>query len=236
MTTELTHLDVKVEHPSPAALSRGAAAALDLVQSFEITDDATYAIGAEELQGIKAKASALDTQRKAITKPLDEAKAAVMNLFRGPLEVLGQAEGILKSKLLGYQQEVARKAAEERAAAEKAAQAERDRLQAEADALVAQGRAGEAAVKEQVAAMIVAAPPAAQAAPAAKGLATRETIEHEVVDLLALIQHVAAHPELVNLLAVDTVKLRAYVKGLGMQCNLPGVKVYPKQTIAARKG
>lgn len=235
-TAELIPLDVKVEHPTPAALSRGASSALELVQSFEVVDDATYSIGAEELQAIKAKASKLDEQRKGITKPLDDAKKAVMDLFRGPLEVLGQAESILKSKLLAYQQEQARKAEEARLEAERAAQAERERLAREAAELAAQGRTGEAAVKEQVATMIVAAPVAAPAAPAVKGLATRETVEFEVVDLHALIKHVAERPELVNLLVADTTKLRAYVRGLGLQTNLPGVRVFAKQSLAARKG
>lgn len=238
MTTENTPIvpaSVAITAPAAETLARGAASALDLVREFEIVDDATYEIGAEELQSIKRKASLLETQRKGITAPLDAAKAAVMNLFRGPVETLQQAEGILKGKLLTYQQDVARKAAEERAAAERAAQAERDRLKAEAEALASQGRSGEAAVKEQVAAMVVAPPTAAPAAPpAVKGLSTRETVDHEVTDILALVQHVAKNPELVNLLAVDSVKLRAYVKGLGLQCNLPGVRVFTKQSLASR--
>lgn len=226
---------VAIASPNPEVLHRGAASALGLVQSFEVSDDSTYGLAAEELQGIKRKASSLEEQRKAITKPLDDAKAAVMNLFRGPLEVLKQAEDVLKGKMLGYQSEQRRKAEEARLAAERAAQAERDRLKAEADALAAEGRTGEAVVKQAVAEMVVAAPPAVPDAPKVAGISTRTTIEFEVTDVLALVQHVAAHPELIGLVAANETKVRAYVRGLGTAANLPGVRVFAKESLASRR-
>lgn len=232
---EMIPLEVHVMHPSAATLSRGANAALELVSEFAITDDATFALGADELKAIKAKASSLDEQRKAITAPMDAAKKAVMDLFRAPIEALQTAEGILKSKMLTYQKEQQAKADAARLEAERIAREEREMLAKEAKELAAQGRTGEAAIKQQVAQMIVAAPVDAPQAPTAKGISTRETVEFEVADLHSLIKHVAAHPELVNMLAPDTTKLRAYVRGLGMQCNLPGVRVFVKQSLAASR-
>ena len=235
-TTEVIPSSVAIAAPSSADLQRGAASALDLVQSFEITDAATYEIAADELKGIKAKIDALNEKRMGITRPLDAAKAAVMALFKPPVEVLQQAEGLLKRKMIAWQQAEQDKLREAQLAAERAAQAERDRLAAEARALAEQGRTGEAAVKEQVAQMVVAAPIAAPAPPAVKGISTSTTVDFEVVDLHALVKAAAEKPELVALLAVDSVKLRAYVKGLGMQTNLPGVRVFNKQTLSSRKG
>jgi hypothetical protein len=233
--TELTTLEVKVEHPSAAQLSKGAAGALALVESFEVSDPATFEIGADELKAIKAKASALDDQRKAITKPMDDAKKAVMDLFRGPLELLGQAESILKGKLLAYQAAEQRRVAEQRMIAERAARAERDRLAAEAAKLAEEGRAGEAMVKQQVADMIVAAPVVVAESAKVAGVSTRTSIEFEVADMVALVQHIAQHPDLVALVVADSVKLRAYVKGLGMACRLPGVRVFEKASLAASR-
>jgi hypothetical protein len=195
----------------------------------------TFEIAADELKGIKAKAAALDEQRKAITGPLDAAKKAVMDLFRGPLDALGQAENILKGKMLGYQQEQQRKADAARLEAERIAREQRLKLEAEARALAEAGRTGEAAVKEQVAQMVVAAPVAAPAPPAIKGVSTSTTVDFEVDNLLALVRHIAAHPELINLVTADSVKIRAYVKGLGLQCNLPGVRVFNKQSLSASR-
>lgn len=230
---ELITRQVTVQHPTAAALSKGAEAALQLVEAFEVVDAPSAELAGEELRAIKTRAAALEEQRKAITKPMDDAKKAVMDLFRGPVDLLARAEGILKGKLLAYQQEEQRKATEARQAAERAAQAERDRLAAEAAQLAAQGRAGEAMVKEQVASMIVAAPPAVAEPVKVAGVSTRTSVEFEVVDLLALVKAVGERPELLSLVAVDSVKLRAYVRGLGTACNLPGVRVYEKQSLAA---
>lgn len=232
---ELIPLQVTVQHPSAAALAKGADSALALVEAFEIVDDDSFALGGEELQAIKRRAAALEDQRKAITKPMDDAKKAVMDLFRGPTDLLAKAEGILKGKLLAYQQEQQRKAAEQRRIVEAAAAAERDKLRKEAEALAAQGRAGEALVKEQIADMVVATAPATVEPPKVAGLATRTSIEFEVTDLLQLVQHVAKNPELLGLIAADSVKLRAYVRGLGTACNLPGVRVFEKASLAAAR-
>lgn len=233
--TQAIPTELKIAAPDAAGLSKSAAAALAMVEGFEISDATTYGLAADELKEIKARATRLEEQRKALTAPLDAVKKGIMDLFRAPLDVLGQAESIIKRKMLAYTAEEQRKADEQRIAAERAAQEERDRLAAEAKALAEQGRAGEAAVKETVAAMIVAAPVAAPAVPKAEGVKVTKTIDFEVVDTLALIQHVAKNPELVALLSVDSVKLRGYVRGLGLACALPGVRVFEKQGLAASR-
>lgn len=150
-----------------------------------------------------------------------------------------------------------------------AAQAEQDRLAAEATAAAAAGNeagileaerlAEEAFERDQLAAVqaqeqaaqankaaaaqaealrmnaAVTSAPVVQIAQAkAAGTSVSKTVDYELTSLLALVQHVAARPELINLLAADSVKLRAYVRGLGMNTNLPGVKVFEKRTMSAR--
>lgn len=231
----MTTQTLTLQQPDQATLSRTAESALALVESFDVVDAATFEIGADELKAIKAKASALEEQRKAITAPIDAAKKQVMDLFRAPIDLLGKAETILKSKLLTYQQEEQRKAHEAQMAAERAAQAERDRLAAEAAKLVAEGRDGEAAVKMAVAEMVIAAPAAVIEQPKVAGISTRTTVDFEVVDLLALVQHIASHPELIDLVAADSTKVRAYVRALGAACKLPGVRVFEKASLAAAR-
>lgn len=224
---------VTVANPDQAGMARTAQQALALVESFAVVDAPSYELAADELKAIKAKAKKLDEQRVSITKPLDEAKKAVMDLFRGPLDLLGKAENIIKGKMLDYQREEQRKAAEARRLAEEAATAERERLQKEADALKAEGKAGEAMLKETVAAMVVPTATLVEEPPKVAGVSTRTTVDFEVQDLHALVCHVAQNPELIGLLKSDDTKLRAYVRGLGMACKLPGVKVFEKQTLAA---
>lgn len=233
MTTANT---ITISRPDEAAMTRTAAAAMAMVESFEVNDATTFELAAEELQAIKKRATALDEQRKTITKPLDEAKAATMALFKPAIEVLTKAEGILKSKMLAWQQDEARKAAEARAEAERLAQAERDRIAAEAEKLEAEGKAGEAAVQRTVAEMIVAAPQVAVAEPPkVAGVSTRTSVDFEVIDLHALVCQVAKQPELISLLSIDSTKLRAYVRGLGMATKLDGVRVFEKATLSASR-
>lgn len=224
---------VTVHNPDQAYMARSAASAIALVEAFEVVDASTFELAGEELRGIKRRATELDEKRKSITKPLDDAKKAVMDLFRGPIDLLTKAEGILKAKMLDYQREEQRKAAEQRRLAEEAATAERERLRKEAEALAAEGKHGEAALKEVVADMV--APVATQVEEIkAAGVSTRKTVDFELVDMVQLIEHIARNQELAGLLKTDDVKLRAYVRGLGMATKLPGVRVFEKETLAAR--
>lgn len=67
-----------------------------------IKDQATYESAADILKRIKAKQKELDAMRKNITKPLDAAKKAVMDLFREPMVILDEAECIIKQASIDY--------------------------------------------------------------------------------------------------------------------------------------
>lgn len=229
-------MTVQVERPDEAALKRGAEDAIALVRDFAIDSPTMYEVAADELRAIKARAAKLDEQRKAITRPLDDAKKAAMDLFRGPLEVLAEAESLLKSKMLDWQRAQDRIAREEQAKIEAATRAERERLAAEADRLTAAGKVEEAAAKRDVASIMVAPAVAPQAdVPKVQGVATRKTVDFEVVDFAALVAFVATRPDLLGVLSVDTVKLRALVRALGADANLPGVRVFEKASISAAR-
>lgn len=234
MNAQANTTTVTVTNPDQAGMARSAQSAIALVEAFEVVDTATYELAADELKDIKARAKQLDDQRKSLTKPLDEVKKNIMDLFRQPLELLTKAENIIKGKMLDYQREEQRKAAEERRKAEEAATAERERLRKEAQDLAAEGKHGEAALKTTVAEMVAPTAVHVEAPPQATGISTRKTVDFEVQDLMALVAHIATRPELIGLIKTDDVKLRAYVRGLGMACKLPGVRVFEKETLAAR--
>lgn len=248
--------------PDAADLSGRAQRALAFIREMTISSPDEYELAAEELRAIKARASKLEEQRTGITGPINKALKAINDLFRGPSELLGEAERTLKGKMLAWDQEQARIAAEARRAAEEAAAAERRRLaeeaaarrreaaeqaaaaeraRAEGDAqaaelarAAAQRAQSEAAVAATTAQLVTAAPVVAEAPAKTKGIATVATIQFEVVDLHALVKHVAERPELLALLTPDSVKLRAYVRGLGTACALPGVRVFEEKTMRAR--
>lgn len=247
--------------PDSAALTGRAERALSFIREFTIGCAEDYTLAADELMAIKARAKDIESQRTSITGPMNTALKAINDLFRAPASMLEQAEQILKTKMLAWDHEQRRIAEEARRQAEAAAAAERRRLALEAEqrqreaqaqaAAAAQAQAkgdtqaadlaraaaersqAEAAVAANTAQMVVApvfAPPVA----AVKGISSRTSVDFEVTSLSDLVKHIAEHPELINLLRTDDTKLRAYVRGLGTACKLPGVRVYEKSTLSAR--
>ena len=249
--------------PDGSALSGRAQRQLAFIEAFVIDSADTYQLAAEELQAIKSKANTLEQQRTSITGPLNQVLRAVNDLFRGPADMLARAESALKAKMLGYQREQERLAAEERAKAEALARAERERIEAEAAARQAEAEAqakaaqeaqqqgdlqaaalaqaaaqraqAEAAAAATTAQMVVAPVVSIPAAPKVAGVSTRNGFDFEVTDLAALVKHVAEHPEHANFLAANIVALRNHIKAIGpATCKVPGVKIVPTKTLASR--
>lgn len=247
--------------PDQGALTTRAQSALGFIQSFTITSAEDYGFAADELRSIKAKANTLEDQRTAITGPINKGLKAINDMFRGPGELLAQAERVIKGKMLAWDQEQERLAAIERRRAEEIAAAARKKLeeeaaarQAEADKQTAIAAKAAAAGDEQAAALaqsnadransesqeaaisaqLVVAAPAVATIEKTKGISTSKKVDFEVVDLHALVKHVAERPELLALIVADSVKLRAYVKGLGLACQLPGVRVFEERVLSAR--
>lgn len=259
--------------PDSAALSARAQQALAFIQDFKVDSAEAYGLAADELKAIKARANQLEEQRTGITGPINKALKAINDLFRAPADALAQAEKLLKGKMLAWDQEQERIAAEARRRAEEAAAAERKRLEAEAAerqrqaaeqtaaaaaaqaagnaqaAAIAQAAADRAQAEAQTAvatSQMVIAPVVAVERGKAAGISTSEKIDFDVTSLRLLIAYIAtgksyaegdpalAHPELLGLIRVDEVKLRAYVRGLGMATALPGVRVFKERVLSAR--
>ena len=68
----------------------------------------------------------------------------------------------------------------------------------------------------------------------AKGTSVKATVEYEVTSLISLVKHIADNPALINLVIEDNVKLRAYVRSMGLNTALPGVRVFSKNTMSAK--
>lgn len=247
--------------PDSIALVGSANKAVAFVETMAVTNVEEYGFAADELKSIKARSAKLESQRTAITGPINAGLKAVNDLFRAPMQLLGHCEQLLKGKMLTFDIERERLQREELTRAEAIAAAERKRLaeeaasrQREADAAAQRAREAAAAGDRQAAALaqaeaqrkqaesnaaettaqLVVAAPAVVEMAKASGISTSTKLDFEVTSLLELVQHVAAHPELINLLKADDVKLRAYVKGLGTAAALPGVRVFEARVMSAR--
>src|SRR3990167_128085 len=96
-------------------------------ESFAISNDTQFAASAELLRAIKGKLAELVDVRRGITRPIDEAKARVLDLFEPASLRLAAAERTIKFAMLAFThtQERARQVAQ--AKIDEAARKERER-------------------------------------------------------------------------------------------------------------
>lgn len=118
-----------------------------------IQHQAEYEDVALILKSVKSRYSELDKQRKEITKPIDEAKKNVMELFRTPLVLLEKAENTLKRLMIDYTTRKEKEAKEEQLRlqkiAEKAAEDEKKKLEAKIERAKASGKEEKAELLEE---------------------------------------------------------------------------------------
>ena len=91
----------------------------------------------------------LEAKRVAITKPMDEAKFKVMELFRRPIDALNQAKRIAKAKVDSYLESERRKAEAIAAKQREEAERERQRLATEARKKEEQAAAARARAEQE---------------------------------------------------------------------------------------
>jgi chromosome segregation ATPase len=240
--------DVSVPRPDEATLITDSENALTVAQSIEIDSPEMYQIAADELASIKGKLNRLDTQRKSITGPLDVAKKAVMDLFRRPTEILENAERIVKSGMLNYnnqqraiQQEADRKARAEAEEERKRQQEEAARKREEAKAAEEAGNLEQAAELEQQAenteavAEMITAPVVSIEKPKASGVNVRKTYKARVTDLKALLQAVIEGKVPEMAVQVNETFLNGQARAMKESMKYPGVEVYPEEGISSRR-
>lgn len=202
-------------------------------ERFEITAPEQYVESGGLLKEIKTKQTALETLRKSMTQPLDEAKRRIMELFRPASDKLDQAERTLKSAMITYTNEQERLRREAEQAAREEAARESDRLMKQADRARAKGQDGKAADLEEQAES-VPVPIVASQTPIVSGVAFRTTWHAEVYDLELLVLACATGKAPLALLQPNMVILNTQARSLKKELNIPGVRAVPDEGMAAR--
>ena len=219
--------------PSEQQLTSATGPILETAQSFVIDSPVMYEMAGEELKTIKAKYKELEDRRKAITQPMDKAKKEVMDLFRKPLEMLEQAEAVIKRTMLAYQTEQRRLQAEAQRKAEEAAAAERKRMEEQAKAAAQTGDTASAAALQAASDMVVA--PTVKMEPAkVAGISTTVRWSAEITDKVAFLQHALAHPEFMEAIDINMKPLNQMATALKDKLNIPGVRAVSNETLSAR--
>ena len=230
MTTKTATPEAEV-----ARLAEETTTMLDVAEDFSIATAPEYVEGGEVLKRIKAKSKELKDKRQAMTRPLDESKRQILDLFREPEAQLADAEQAIKGAMLTYSNEQERIRAAEEARLRDIQAKEQAKLLARAEKAAARGQ-GEKAADLEEQAETLPVPIVTSPQPKVEGISTRVTWHAEVTDKAALIQAVAEGlvPDVV--LEPDMTILNQQARALKDALNYPGVKAVSDQTVAAGRG
>jgi hypothetical protein len=158
-----------------------------VAQSLEITSQDQAEKAAEELKIIKSKWKDLEAKRKTLAIPIDASKKALQELFVPILNRYTQAEGLIKSAILKFnQKQEAIRREEERKAQEKfQREQEKERLAVEARIAKAKEKGDEVkaeSLKEKIEEKPFVPAPTITASPKLKGFSTRKIWRYKVTD------------------------------------------------------
>ena len=198
---------------------------LAAAQAYAITTDLQYAGTADRLKDVKRVLGELDTARKKVTKPLDEAKKALMDLFKPAIERLETAERFYKNKMMDYQRELDRKAAAAQALLDEQARKERAKLEAKAEKAAAKGDIDKADDLQAQAATVVA-PVVEAAKPKVAGVNTVTRWKYRITDdKLIPREYLIVNEKILQALATSS-------KG---SLQVPGVQFYSETDVSASR-
>lgn len=199
----------------------------DLAENYDDYAVATaeeFQGGAEHLRIIKSMQKELETQEKAITKPMNDAKAAVINFFRPFKTRLAIAESAVKRGLTSWKSEQDRIAREKQREVDELARKERVELEKQSREADEKGRPARAANLEDRAAEHVA-PIVESEAPKTEGVSFRKIWKFRITNESKIPR---------EYLKVDTTKIGGVVRALKGDASIAGVEIYSEDVPAAK--
>lgn len=193
---------------------------------IQISDDESYLEVGDSLRRIKGSQKELKELKSTMTKPLDQAKKAIMDMFSVPEQLLTSRESALKKAIVVWED----KLSQMRLAEEARLRDERQKLleAAEAKAVKLESRG-----KMEQAEMVRDAVPLPSVVQLdreyAEGISVRKVWKFEVLDREALFN--AGRPEFWE---VNETALRSFARSTKGAITIPGVRFYQESEIAAR--
>ncbi len=183
----------------------------------------------------------MEDLRKSLTRPLDESKSRIMAMFRGPDEIMANAENALRSAMLEFQRAEQKKANDALRVAADAKRAERETLLAKQAEAEKTGDADVSAAAAQALELADVAPIAlpAVATPKAAGIGKRSTWKYEVVNFKELVIAAGKAAEagdetLLGYLQTNDA-IGGVVRSLKGTTRIPGVRVFEEQGLSVRR-
>jgi len=209
----------------------------DAYSNYAITNSEEYQGSAENLRKIKSKAKELDGLRKSLTKPIDESKKRIMELFKEPFEYLTRAESHVKKAMIGWQadQEKVRQAEQARLAEIQRKEAEKLQQQAakeaarvgslKTDAAKANAAAKAEALKAKAEVVSNMTTTVESKIQEVSGISTRKMWKFEITDVNKIPR---------EYMIPDEKYIGQIVRASAGKKEIPGIRVYSENMILSR--
>lgn len=205
----------------------------DLYKGFEIVTADHCQQAATVLSNAKKRVAALEERRKLITKPLDDAKKSVLDLFRPATDAYTSLERIIKPKIANYHNEQDRIRREAQAKAEEEARKERAKLEAQAAKAREKGKEERAEALEMKAATTVAVAPIV-APQKIVGASVRKVWSAEVTDVIELCKAIVAGEIPPSVVDFKQSELNRLATTWQNNRVFPGLRISQQSVVASR--
>lgn len=221
-----------VTSPDTTELEAEGSALVFRAQAIQIIDDSTYTAAVAFMNDCAARRKAIAEKFREPKQKAHEAHKSICALEADLLSVVEKAEREAKKRIGDYHTEQERRAAEERRRLEaEARKREEDRRLAEAQE--AQD-AGDDVTAMQIIAEPIEAPPVYVAPVTPKAAVQfRETWAFEITDPIALVRHIADHPEDLCYITWNASAIRRDVISRKNLMTKPGLRVFKDAQVVA---
>lgn len=204
------------------------------VQDYEIDSPEVRALADKDLADAKFLLKRLEETRKEQKAPYAAAAKAVDGYYDTAKTFLNEAIAALTPKILTYDRKLAEERAAAQRAADEAAKAERQRLADEAAKLAASGHQDAADSLSLASSMVLAPVIPTRVDREEQSTSVRENWSAEVVDLMQLVKAVAAGTVSINAIEPSSTWLNGQARLEKARLSIPGVKPVVKETLARR--
>lgn len=208
----------------------------DRATQLIITDQVGYETAGTLLKEIKSVTDDLTKKRIAITKPLDVAKKAVMDLFRTPLSRLENAENTVKRAMIKYADDQEKARLETERLERERIKKEEEKLNKKAEKAEEKGDLTKAdELRAKAGDLAYQAPVVAPTAETPKGISMRDDWYAEVTNLAELCRAVVEGKASITFIQPDMTALNKQAKSTKNNWALPGVAFKCRRVVASRK-
>lgn len=183
------------------------------------------------LRNVKTSKTRLEDLRKSMTRPIDDAKKNIMDIFKPQETKLAEAEKRIKSGVNAWNIEQERRRQQEEARLRDAQQKAQAKLEERAASAREKGQDNKA---DAILANIPPVPTVIAASAPPAGIGSRVTWHAEVTDMLALVRAVAAGQAPISYLEANTVALNAAARSMKDTMPVAGVRFYSKSDVTVR--